>query len=108
MKSPKRDAGVEELLCWAREWPKELKYHTRYSEWTQEIAKKQALYERVLREIDKLPFQQRRVIRENYIKGRTMVCISVDIEKSESWCRKRRDEGFEVLKILLQDVLEEA
>lgn len=106
MRKTKRDAGVEKLLRWAGEWKEELKYYAGYGEWTPEIAAKQERYERILQEIEKLPFRDRQIIREHYIAGQTFVWISVRIGKSEAWCRQRRDAAFEVLKILLRDVLE--
>ncbi len=99
-----RIAWVISLLRWAGQWPGELQYCRNYREWTPELAGKQQTYTRILAEIEKLPFHQRRLVREFYIRNRTWVSIAAQTGKSEAWCRVQRDKAAETLAVLLWDL----
>lgn len=108
MRGYRCDASVAALMEWARVWPEEAAYARNYREWGEDLQKKQEIYNRVVEELEKLPYWEKRVVREHYISGRTLVSIAVHIGKSEAWCRERRNSAFMTLKILLRDVLEGA
>lgn len=108
MKRYRCDASVARLMEWVKVWPEEVAYARRYREWGEDLRIKQERYERIVAELEKLPYWEKRVVREHYISGRTLVSIAVQIGKSEAWCRERRNSAFQTLKILLCDMLEEA
>ena len=107
MKGYRCDPVVAGLMEWAKVWPEERAYAQKYRDWGEDLQKKKETYDRILEELEKLPYWEKRVVREHYISGRTLVNISVHIGKSEAWCRERRNSAFMTLKILLRDILEE-